>query len=115
MRRLCALKVLVLGGIGDDGRIGHLLRKLFEAFFELIELLSELHGGLRDDHLSALAPFQSHGAFQGADGHLRLVVGGGFGGDALEPESRSGESGQERAPPPGGIPDQFIAEAHDER
>src|SRR5438270_3151223 len=40
--------------IGDDGRVGHLLCKLFEALFELLELLTGLHGRLGDDQLAAL-------------------------------------------------------------
>jgi len=77
----------VLVGVADHGRVGHLLGESLEAFFELIEFRSELHGWSGDNQLSALRLFQSHGAFERADGHRRLVVGRRFGGDALEPKA----------------------------
>ena len=42
---LCALVTLrYWSRVADHGRIGHLLGQLVEALFELLELLSELHG-----------------------------------------------------------------------
>src|ERR1039457_1359306 len=111
--RLGDLAVLIR--VANDGRIGHLLGELVKTFFELIELRSKMHGGLCDDQLAALLLLERHGAFERADGNRRLLVGRGFGGDALQPQAGRRHGGQHRAAPLGGKADEFVTDARNQR
>ena len=89
--------------------------KLVEAFFELIELLSKLHGGLGDDQFSAL---RCSSAMAPSSARMATSVWSSAGGLVVMRWSQSPgavRAARNEPAPLGGIADQFIAEAHDQR